>query len=316
MKPSHNSRILGTLALVALGACLASSPATVHAGPAPKAPAMVEPTPPPASFFHALLRPDFSTDYITPRGLHVENQGLVFQPLFLTYWTLYTNPDGLLNDVTLTLGVWSSFHSKSSGANPSSWNEFDPIAGLAFKFADYWKLDVNYTAFESMTSSYPTSQHLELKLSFNDGAFTGNKVFSVNPYVAFWKELKNKATVAFNQATADDSYYFTVGITPTIDLGSIKFEAPTFANYVGTDFYQQFNGAPGGSGFAVLATGLKASVPLKFVPKSIGSWTLYAGVKYYHLDNPGLLDGNQALGADGERKRNLVQFHGGLAIFF
>lgn len=317
MKASRKNRLFGTLPLVALGACLlAATPGDALAGPPPKTVSPVIEPPPASSPFHALLRFDFSTDYITPRGLHIENQGVVFQPLILTFWTLYADQDALINDVTLTLGVWSSFHTNKSGVDPNNWNEFDPILGLGFKFADYWKLDVNYTAFESMTRTYPTSQHLELKLSFDDAALTGSKVFSINPYVAWWKELKNKATVIFNPATSEDSYYFTVGMTPTVNLGKVKFESPTFINIVGSDFYQRNTGAAGGSGLAVLCTGLKVSMPLNFMPKGAGSWTLYAGVKYYHLSNDGLLDGNQVLGADGSRERNLVQWHGGVSIFF
>jgi hypothetical protein len=39
-------------------------------------------------------------------------------------------------------------------------------------------------------------------------------------------------------------------------------------------------------------------------------------VKYYHLSNEGVLDGNLALGADGSREKNLVQYHAGVSIFF
>lgn len=315
MKTSLIHRCKVSLASLALGACVLLPAVTSQAGESAKLSPIVEP-PPSSSWVHALLKLDFSDHYITPRGLNVENQGLVFQPLFLVFWNLYSNPDGFLNDVTLTTGVWSSFHSRESGPDEGNWNEFDPIAGLGFKFAKYWSFDVNYTAFESMVSAYPTSQHLELKLGFNDAAFTGSQVFSINPYVAFWKELKNKSTVAFNPATSSESYYFTIGMTPTIDLKKVKFEFPTFINIVDNDFYQQFDGTGGGSGVAVIRTGVQATVPLSFVPKSMGFWSLYAGVKYYHLDNPGLLDGNQVLGADGARKRDLVQFHGGISIFF
>jgi hypothetical protein len=313
MKTPALSRLAKTLTLASLAVTLVATPAQVRAGTPAVAPTVESPAPSP---FHALLKLDVSGDYITPRGLHIENQGLVFQPLFLLFTNLYSNPDGFLNDVSLTLGVWSSIHTNASGRDPGNWNEFDPIAGIAFKFADYWKFEVNYTAFESMTRSYQTSQHLELKLSFADGAYTGNKVFSVNPYVAFWHELRNKATVVFNPANEQTSYYFTLGMTPTIDLTSVKFEFPTFINIVGNSFYQQADGTAGGSGLAVFRTGVQASIPLNFMPKHMGSWSLYAGVKYYHLNNPGLLDGNVALGADGDRKRNLFQFHGGVSIFF
>ena len=301
------------IALLSLSACLTLAPAHLHAGAEPISPVVESPAPSP---LHALLKLDVSSDYITPRGLHVENQGLVFQPLLLVFYNLYSNKDGFVNDVSLTLGAWSSFHTRESGREAGHWNEFDPIAGLGVKFGKYWGFDVNYTSFESMTSSFETSHHLELKLSFNDAAFTGNKTFSINPYVAFWKELKNKATVVFNPATSETSYYFTLGINPTIDLKKIKFEFPTFVNLVDDNFYQQANGASGGSGAAVFRTGIQASVPLSFVPKSMGFWSVYAGVKYYHLDNAGVLDGNQVLGAVGSREKDLVQFHGGISIFF
>ncbi len=312
MKTPASSRPARKLILTALSAALITTPVLLNAGSATISPVVESPAPSP---FHALLKLDVSSDYITPRGLHIENQGLVFQPLMLLFTTLYSNPDGFINDATLTLGMWSSIHTRASGRDPGNWNEFDPIAGLGFKFAKYWGFDINYTAFESMTRSYETSQHLELKLSFNDGAYTGSK-FTINPYIAFWKELKNKATVAFDPSTSETSFYFTLGMTPTFSISQVKFEFPTFVNIVGEDFYQQIDGSSGGSGAAIFRTGIQASVPLNFVSKHLGSWTLYAGVKYYHLNNPGVLDGNMVLGADGSRERNLVQFHGGVSIFF
>lgn len=300
--------------LAAVAASLTATPDLIMAGaPAAVSPVVESPAPSP---FHALLKLDVSGDYITPRGLHIENQGLVFQPLFLFFSTLYSNPDGFINDATLTLGVWSSIHTRASGRDPGNWNEFDPIAGLGIKFADYWKFDINYTGFESMTRSFETSHHLELKLSLDDAAITGSKTFSINPYIAFWKELKNKATVVFNPGTSETSYYFTIGMTPTVVLPKFKLEFPTFVNIVGDDFYQKIDGTSGGSGAAIFRTGVQATVPLNFMPKHMGSWSLYAGVKYYHLNNPGVLDGNTVLGADGSRERNLVQFHGGVSIFF
>src|SRR4051812_48764773 len=41
---------------------------------------IVEPEP---SRWHVLINNEFSTDYITPRGIHAENQGVVWQPLVL-----------------------------------------------------------------------------------------------------------------------------------------------------------------------------------------------------------------------------------------
>jgi hypothetical protein len=270
-------------------------------------------TAPPPSRVHALLQMDFSDHYITPRGLNVENEGLVFQPLLLAFWDLYSSKDSFVDNVTLVTGIWSSIHTNESGADPGHWNEFDPIAGLSFAFADHWKLDTTFTAFKSMVDSYPTSTHFEAKLSFDDSPWMGK--FALNPFVAFWQELDEKATVVFDPSTSDSTYYFTLGINPTLKFDSFKIEFPTFVNLVDDDFYQQFDGSPGGSGAAVFSTGAKATVPLTFMPKGYGSWSFYAGVKYYHLDNQGLLDGNSVL-TPNEHKKDLVQFHTGIAVFF
>jgi len=309
MKIATLSKSLTSACLLAV--CLPFTSPAIAGTPAPKNPVVAPPESEP--WIHALLQLDFSDHYITPRGLNVENEGLIFQPLFLVFWDLYSSKDGFLQDITLTTGVWSSFHTRESGADPGHWNEFDPIAGLGFKFADHWKLDLNYTAFRSMVDSYPTSHHLEVKLGFDDSKFLG--AFALNPYIAFWKELENKATVAFNPATSEESYYFTVGVSPSFKAGPVKFEFATYINIVDGDFYQKFDGTGGGSGLAVFGTEVKVSVPLSFIPKDMGFWTLYAGVKYYHLSNDGLRDGNMVLTAN-EHKDDLVQFHGGISIFF
>lgn len=302
---------LWVITAAALGLSFASLSSLWAGIPAAKNPA-VAPVPP-DTWLHALLQVDISDHYITPRGLNVENEGVVFQPLFLVFANLYSDKEAFLQDVSLTLGVWSSIHTEESGADPGHWNEFDPIAGFSFKFADYWKLDLTYTAFKSMVDSYPTSSHLETKLSFDDSKFLG--AFALNPYVAYWQELNYKATVTFNPATSNESFYFTVGINPSFKAGPVKVELPTYINLVDDDFYQKFDGTGGGSGLAVFSSGVKFSVPMTFIPKDMGSWTFYAGVKYYHLNNDGLLDGNTVL-TPREHKDDLVQFHGGISIFF
>jgi hypothetical protein len=87
-------------------------------------------------------------------------------------------------------------------------------------------------------------------------------------------------------------------------------------NIVSSDFYQKFNGQNGGSGAAVISTGIKFSTPLKFMPKSYGSWTAYAGYEFYYLNNQGLLDGNEALTGKTHDERDLSRFYGGINVFF
>lgn len=275
---------------------------------------MLEPEPP-GLRIHGLVNLGFSDHYITPRGLNVENQGLIFQPLVLLFWNIYANPDAFVSDVTLATGVWNSVHSRRSGAEPSHWNEIDPIVGLSFKFAKKFGLDVFWSAFQSQTDSFDTSNNLSIKLSYSDGL---TESFSINPYVEYWRELNEKATVVFNKATSDTSWYFSIGINPTYKFKSIPLELSfaTYINIVEENFYQRFDGSPGGDGVAVFSTQITATCPLTFIPKSYGFWSVYATLQYYHLSNDGVLDGNQVLGADADREEDLFQVRGGLKIFF
>jgi hypothetical protein len=263
---------------------------------------------------NGLMAFDFSDHYITPRGLNVEDNGLVGQPLLLLFWKLHASDKGPVTDVTVTTGVWNSFHSQKSGLQSSHWNEIDPILGVTVKLRHHLTIDASTTAFYTPTRSYATSGNADVKLTYSDGF---NSRFSVNPYVDYWVELNDKATVMFNRATSSRGSYVTLGATPTVHLGAsgATLAVPTYANFVSSDFYQRFDGSDGGSGLAIVSAAPKISVPLKFLGVAYGAWTGYAGVSFYHLRNDGLLDGNQVLG-NPDRQTNLAQFRGGVAIFF
>ncbi|MEO8256133.1 MAG: hypothetical protein ABI868_02195 [Acidobacteriota bacterium] len=263
---------------------------------------------------NVLVAWDASDHYITPRGLNVEDKGLVVQPLVLLLWKLHGSDQGAVSDVTLTTGIWNSLHSHRAGTRPSKWNEIDPILGVAVKFRKGFTVDVSTTAFYTPTDAYATSTHAAFKLTYND-AFS--KGLTLSPYVSYWRELSHKSTVMFNAATSKESGYLTLGATPSFGLGAggSSMDISAFANIAGSSFYQRFDGSDGGSGLALVSVSPKLSVPLKFLGVSHGAWKGSVSASYFHLRNAGLLDGNQVL-ANPERESNLIQFHGGLSVFF
>jgi hypothetical protein len=276
---------------------------------------------PPQSLIHGLINLELSNAYITPRGLDVQNKGLVIQPLFLLFFDLYSSKDGPINDVSLTIGDWNSVHTAiaGSGPHPGHWNETDPLTGLTFKFFRDLQFDAFYTAFVSEVDAFRTSQNLDLKLTYHD-KFISNKLvkgLSINPYFEMFIETSNKATVALNESTAKRGYYFQLGVDPTYEFANVPFtvELPTYVNFPNKDFYQNFAGKGSISTLGLVTTELKGTVPLNFVPKGYGHWSIYAGVQYYYLINKGLLDENQVL-ATSERKHSLWQVHGGLTLVF
>jgi len=290
---------------------------TAHAGTdeaAKKLETPVDETPL-GSKVHALVQVDFGSAYITPRGLNVDNQGVNIQPLLLVFWDLYSS-DGFLNDVSLTTGVWNDVGTHATGVKADNWNEIDPIVGLTFKFAKNFQFDAFLDTFKSMTESYPLSNHLDLTLTYHD-SFLGD--FSINPYVQFFYELHEKATVVLDPATSERGYYFQLGIDPTYSMKApfpVKFELPTYVSLVSSKFYQKLDGSGGGSGVGVFSSEFKVTVPLTFVSKAYGLWNVYAGFRFDYLNNPGVIDGNEITTTPGQHQHDLYLFHGGFNVFF
>jgi hypothetical protein len=246
--------------------------------------------PPPPSKVHALVNFEFSDHYLTPRGMDVQNHGVVFQPLVLGFFSLYESKH-FLNSVTLVGGVWNCFgsgqlaSSDSGGAKQTNWYEIDPIAGLSFGFAKNFTLDVTYTAFNMQIFNIPFSQHLETKLSFNDSDYL--KCFALHPYISYWQELENKA-VASTDKDPTSSYYFDIGVAPsyTFKKCDLKLELPCRVLLPNEDFYG--TGAGSSSTVGLYEVGIKGTIPMKFMPEGYGHWSFHAGFKYMNFEDRNL----------------------------
>lgn len=256
-----------------------------------------------------LVNFEFANSYLTPRGMLVQNQGLVFQPLVLGFANVYKD-DSFINSVTAVGGVWNCFGSNplpASGpaGSTTAWYEIDPIAGISVGFAKNFTLDVTYTAFNMQIFNLGTSQHLETKLSFNDSEYL--KAFALHPYLSYWQELSGKA-VANTDATPQSSYYFDVGIAPsyTFEKYSVKLETPCRMLIPDSKFYG--TGAGSGTFVGLWEVGAKATVPLKFMPEGYGHWSFHAGYKYM-----GYEDNNLKV---TQGKSNTWQIYCGVSTFF
>jgi hypothetical protein len=211
--------------------------------------------------------------------------------MVLAFADLYKGDD-FINDVSLVGGFWNCFgtsklpSSDSNGTKKTGWYETDPIAGISFSFAKNFKLSVTYTDFSMQIFNIGFSQHLETKLAFNDSDYL--KAFALHPYVTYWKELSGKA-VADTDPNPSSSYYFDVGIAPSItfkDFYALKLEAPCRVLMAPSEFY---GSAAGPTTFVSLyELGVKASVPLTFMPAGYGHWNASLGLKHMGFDNPNL----------------------------
>ena len=291
--------MLGTLAAAALPLAAATTRAD-EATP-----------PPPPSRVNALVDLGISSHYLTPRGMDVSRQGIVFQPMVLAFFNVYKG-DEFINDATVYGGFWNCFgtsklpSSDSNGTKKTGWYETDPIAGVSFGFAKNFKLSVTYTDFSMQIYNIPFSQHLETKLAFDDSDYL--KAFALHPYVLYWDELSGKA-VADTDTQKKRSFYFDVGVAPSFtfkDFYDIKLEAPCRILMADSNFYGT---AAGPTTFVSLYEfGVKASMPLKFMPQGYGHWSASIGFKRQGFDNPNLR------ATQGEAGSTVV--YGGVSTFF
>ncbi len=308
-----SARLLGALAAAALP--LTSSHAI--ADDAPVAPR-----------WDALLNFEFSNEYLTPRGMIVQDKGLTYQQLALGFLNIYKDDtSSFINGVTLSPGVWADFATKGIGtvggyaSKPSTgFVEVDPIAGVSFNIFKRFTWSETYTAFGMQIESIPTSQHLDSKIAFDDTDYL--KAFALHPYFEYWQELYSKATDAdlpwklSGKGTGPgSSYYFELGIAPSYTISSInlKLELPCRVLLPDSRFYGNFY-APS-STVGLYEFGVKGTYPLTHFPKGFGNWSLHAGFRLMEFADENLMQLNQ-FNAPGKTTSHEWQGYGGLTIFF
>jgi hypothetical protein len=258
---------------------------------------------------HGLVGSDFTTHYIS-RGLDLEDQGFIAQPYVELDFTLAQNKDATFSKTIGFVGIWNSLHSQHTDAGLATsdpdtglrppvttdlWYEFDWYAGVAFDIKDF-NLNLSYWEFTSPNQGFGRSKNLQAKLSYNDtklwngGKDTG---FALKPYGIVFVETDGKAG-----SGTDEGIYVELGMEPTIftlakdGTYPIALSVPTKIGLGFSDFYED------DEALGFISVGLKASVPLTFMPARYGAWSANAGVYYYYY-GAGVDDFNKATG-DGD----------------
>ena len=289
----------------------------------------------PISHVDAVVNMEFANEYVTPRGMIVTDKGVTFQPLVLGLINVYKS-DGFLSDVTLVPGVWNDFSSSQvSKTGPTyktqpttQWVEIDPIAGVSFTMAKRFTLSVTWTEFNMQVLDIATSQHLDTKLAFDDSDYL--KAFALHPYFEYWQELDGKATDADLPASIGitpensaakhpapgSSYYFELGVAPGYTFqkfANVRIEAPCRVLLPDERFYGDFYGKSSTVGLFEL--GLKATVPMNFMPQGYGHWSFHTGFRYMNMVDDNLYHLNE-FNAPNAPKRETFQYYAGINIFF
>ena len=307
--------VLPAAALLAAAAALPSSArAQETATPTPQAtpeqvqPGAVaeEPKPENALSIHGLVGVDFTTAYIS-RGLVLEDQGFIAQPYAELGFTLFEDKDATFTKGTFFAGIWNSLHSQHTdaglanadpdtgvrpGVTTDMWYEFDWYLGTAFDFGAF-NLNLSYWEFISPNQGFGTSKNVQAKLAYNDAEHWGESGFALKPYGIVFVETAGKAG-----SGSEEGIYVELGLEPTIFTAAkestypVAFSVPAKVGLGFSDFYED------DELLGFVSVGLKASVPLAFMPAEYGAWSASAGVYYYYYGD-GVDDFNAGTG-DGD----------------
>jgi hypothetical protein len=151
----------------------------------------------------------------------------------------------------------------------------------------------------------------------------------MHPYFSYWQELVGKATAADvpgkvlpvsplsgKHPLPGSSYYFEFGIDPSYtfkNAGNLKVEAPCRVLFPDSRFYGEYYGKSSTVGLFEL--GMKATLPMSWMPKGYGHWATYAGFRYQYYVDKNLYNMN-AFNAPGSATRDSWGIYGGFSVFF
>jgi hypothetical protein len=255
------------------------------------------------------------SDYVTPRGLMVVDDGATVQVL---NGLVAVAPSGF----AIHAGTWLDLNpSYNRAENITAVNEFDWFVGVSGPIAKGLTAGVEYSEFISGQPSvaFKPERNIEFSLKYADGD-KDSKV-TINPYAKlFWAVDSKSSTVVLGKA--GDTFDVELGMVPTIKVGEGSLSAPTWIT-VGPESYwgSPSNGLikagvvplKNSGSFGVFSTGLKGSVPLKMF-KGGANASLYAQLQYYHLINDNLATARTLL--TNSTGRDKLTFGAGISFGF
>lgn len=261
---------------------------------------------------HGFLNIPVKSAYVTPRGLVVENEGVVFQPIVGLVFP--TGDIGPLKDTAIVTGIWSDFNTAQGDPKVGCWNEVDYFLTFSGKVGDF-NFAATYSPwfFPQSTVGKPDTEHTaDLKIGYSDHWIEG---WTINPYVDFFWSIGGSSTVVLG----DDggTGYVEIGIVPTktIKFGDtpLTFTFPAYFS-VGPEGYWDTDGSHDGDSFGVFSISANVSMPINAIPVQYGHWHLDAGITYDYLHNNALRDAGDILA--GNDNRNVIVVGMGIGVNF
>ncbi len=269
------------------------------------------PPPPEPLDIHGFADVTVLNDYITPRGLLVNNTGTTTQILAGLVLDVYKDKAGFINDISFVGGVWNDLWSNQHDPLVGPWTEFDWFIGMNVVFAKNWTGGVQYIEFIPPSPlSFPgTERNVEFSLAYDDTSWGWAIPF--HPYVKLFYAASGPSTVVLGQKGG--TYDVEIGVVPTLDTKKftgipLVLTAPTWITVGPSGYWNRADGTTNFCGATstsacslsnagVVTTGLQGKLALDIIPKRLGSWYVKAGARYYHIINDALLASQELTGS-------------------
>jgi len=235
----------------------------------------------PLSRFSGSLGVDFTNAYIF-RGIVQEDDGFIAQPWAELRYNLYSSETGLIRDVTVGGGVWSSFHSEETlASNAPTWlyeTDWYPVVSLGLPAG--LTLSTYYYFYTSPNDAFRTVQELNFKLAWDDSEALGR--FAMAPWINLAIETHRSSF------GPDEGVGVQMGVEPRLwtfehETYPVTLSFPVELGLAVDDYYEDERGSE--NAFGYLSWGLKMSVPLAFMPKELGEWSLGVAVKGFYFSD-------------------------------
>ena len=253
---------------------------------------------------HGFFSSPFKTAYVTPRGLVVENQGVVWQPVGGLVFPI--GDIGFLKNFTFIGGIWNSVNTNQADPYVGSWNEMDVFVSVSMTVAENFSITLTYSPWNSPPHAFHTEHTADAKIGYNDSKLWGDSGFSLNPYIDIFWSIAGDSTVILGKKGGTG--YIEPGIAPTITLKGIPNYPITlaFPMYVqiGPPNYWDEAGTFDNSSFGLFSASANLSIPLAFIPVRYGHWHADLGVTYDYLINNALLHAGTI--ASGNTNHNVL----------
>jgi hypothetical protein len=216
------------------------------------------------------------------RGIAQEQSGANFQPYGSLSFKLIENA-GPLTALTATPGFWNNWHAGGGTlvdpVDPKFWYESDLIFTLAATLWENVTMGLTYTVYTSPNDSFGTVQELALGVSLNDSKWLG--AFALNPSLLVAGEVSGQA-----DAGSARGVYLQLGINPGYTVAPqsaypLTISVPVTLGLSGHKYYEF--GTTENPAFGYVQFGPVFAVPLAFIPKSFGTWTVKGAAEFLFL---------------------------------